>query len=74
MIQASIQKHLALSLQQFSKATEKTSQVFETVSAFNKLLGLPIHHQNHKNTPKNMSIFNKSFWKAVMVRAKHFRI
>ncbi|MPC52659.1 hypothetical protein E2C01_046534 [Portunus trituberculatus] len=50
-----IQKRLLLSLQQFSEATETTSQVFKTVSPFNELEILPVYRQNHKNTPKNTS-------------------
>ncbi|MPC93593.1 hypothetical protein E2C01_088727 [Portunus trituberculatus] len=41
---------------------------FEVVSHFNLLEILPVHHQNHKNTLKNTSIFKWSLWKAVVVR------
>ncbi|MPC13815.1 hypothetical protein E2C01_006562 [Portunus trituberculatus] len=63
---ARIQKRL--SLRQFSKATETTSRVFKAISPFNKLEILPIYHQNHENTLKNMTIFNWSLCEAVMVR------
>ncbi|MPC46038.1 hypothetical protein E2C01_039747 [Portunus trituberculatus] len=59
-----VQKRLALSPRQFSKATENTSWVFKTVPPYDKLTTLPIYHQNHTNTLKKTTIFNMSLWKA----------
>ncbi|MPC61407.1 Down syndrome cell adhesion molecule-like protein Dscam2 [Portunus trituberculatus] len=47
---SNIHKRLPLSLRQFSKASEKTSRVFKTVSLFDKLKILEIYHQNYINT------------------------
>ena len=43
-------------------------KVFKTVSPHNNQEILPIHHQNHRNTVRNMTVFNQSLWKIVIVR------
>ena len=57
-VNASILKHFALSLHQFSKIPVTTSRVFKTVSPYNKLEILPIHHQNYTNTLKKHDFFS----------------
>lgn len=55
---ARIQKHSALSPQQFSKATEMTSQVLKSNPPVNNVEIKLIYHQNHENTLKNLCSFN----------------
>ena len=69
-----IQKYLPLSPKQFYKPTETTSRAFKTVFPFNKIEILLINHQNHKSTPKNMSVFNQNLWKKWWWGSKCFRI
>ena len=56
-----------LSHYNFSRPQRQLAK-FSRVSPFIKPEILPTHHQNHENTLNNMSIFNTSLWKAVMVK------
>ncbi|MPC12614.1 hypothetical protein E2C01_005317 [Portunus trituberculatus] len=64
----SVFRNTALSPRHFSKATETTSWCFKTISPYNKLEILPVHHQSHKNILESMNLFKLGLRKVMMVR------